>query len=97
MPIAGGFFLRFFPYVLVSHAIRKINKLGHPAICYLHPSELDPEQPRVPTLKWYHYYRLYCTEKKFRRLLSEYKFTSTKGWIEHEARAQNNMKIFFQC
>ena len=84
IPIAGGFYLRFLPHVFVSHAIKKINKMGHPAICYLHPSELDPEQPKVASLKWYHYYHLSITEKKFRRLLREFKFTSTRGWIEHE-------------
>ena len=84
IPIAGGFYLRFFPYRFIAHAIKKINKVNHPAVCYLHPWELDPEQPRISSLKWYYYYRLRSTEKKFKKLLKDFKFTSTRRWIEHE-------------
>lgn len=84
IPIAGGFYLRFFPYVFLSHAIRKINKGNYPAVCYLHPWELDPEQPRVSSLKWYHYHRLHSTEKKFKKLVRDFKFISTRSWIDHE-------------
>jgi polysaccharide deacetylase family protein (PEP-CTERM system associated) len=83
IPIAGGFYLRLFPYWLISHAIKKINKAGYPAVCYLHPWELDPGQPRIKSLKWYHYYRLGSTEKKFKRLLRDFKFISTRKWIEN--------------
>jgi len=86
IPIAGGFYLRFLPYRFVSYAIKKINKANHPAICYLHPWELDPKQPREKSLKWYHYYRLHSTERKFKQLLRDFKFTSTRRWIEDEGR-----------
>lgn len=84
IPIAGGFYLRFFPYRFIRHAIKKINKANHPAVCYLHPWELDPEQPRISSLKCYHYYRLHSTEKKFKKLLRDFEFTSTKRWINYE-------------
>jgi len=84
IPIAGGFYLRFFPYRFISYAIKKINKANHPAVCYLHPWELDPEQPREKSFKWYHYYRLHSTERKFKQLLRDFKFTSTREWIENE-------------
>ena len=83
IPIAGGFYLRFFPYRFISHAIKKINKTNHLAICYLHPWELDSEIPRIKSLAWYHYYRLASTEKKIKRLLKDFKFTSTKNFIEY--------------
>ena len=86
IPIAGGFYLRFFPYRFISYAIKKINKLNHPAVCYLHPWELDPKQPRIDSFKWYHYYRLSSTEKKFRRLLKDFKFISTKEWIQNNEK-----------
>lgn len=84
IPIAGGFYFRFLPYRFISHAIRKINESNHTAVCYLHPWELDPEQPRINSLKWYHYYRLGGVEKKFRQLLRDFKFTPTREWIENE-------------
>ncbi len=87
IPIAGGFYLRFFPYVLIRHAIRGLNKQGHVAVCYIHPWEFDPGKPRVDGLRWYHYYRLGGTEKKFRKLLADFTFTSTEEWIRNEGRA----------
>lgn len=86
VPIAGGFYLRFFPYGFISYAIKKINEKNQSAICYLHPWELDSQNPRISALKWYHYYRLGSTEKKFKQLLKNFKFTSTKGFIQNERR-----------
>jgi len=82
LPIAGGFYLRFFPYFFIKHAVRKINKMDKPAVCYLHPWELDPKQPRVSQLSWYHYYRLSATKEKFRKLLKDFKFTSVKEYFQ---------------
>jgi polysaccharide deacetylase family protein (PEP-CTERM system associated) len=67
IPIAGGFYLR----------------LGHPAIIYVHPWEFDLEQPRVKEVKGGHYYRLSSTERKFKKLLKDFKFDSIRGCILH--------------
>ncbi|MEA1957226.1 MAG: XrtA system polysaccharide deacetylase [Euryarchaeota archaeon] len=75
IPIAGGFYLRLFPYSFIKHAIRKINKMGQPVIFYIHPWEFDPKQPRIKELKWYHYYRLGSTERKFKKLLKDFNFS----------------------
>ena len=84
IPIAGGFYLRLFPYWFIKHAMKKINKMGQPAIFYIHPWEFDPKQPRIKELKWFHYYNLSNTEKKFRRLLNDFEFTSIRAWLEHK-------------
>jgi len=84
LPVAGGFYLRFFPYSFIKRAIEKINRQNQPAVCYLHPWELDQNQPRIKSLGWYHYWRLSSTEAKFRKLLEDFKFTSTRRWIELE-------------
>lgn len=81
IPIAGGFYLRFFPYRLLRFAMKKINKLNQPAVCYLHPWELDPGQRRIDSLGWYHYYRLSSTERKFRKLLTDFEFTSVRRYF----------------
>jgi polysaccharide deacetylase family protein (PEP-CTERM system associated) len=86
VPVAGGFYLRFFPYAFIRYALKNINKANNVAVCYIHPWELDPGKPRIDSLRWYHYYRLKTTEKKFQRLLKDFKFTSTYGWIKHERR-----------
>jgi polysaccharide deacetylase family protein (PEP-CTERM system associated) len=84
IPIAGGFYLRALPYVFIRHALKKLNREGNVAICYVHPWEFDPGKPRIDSLKWYHYYRLKSTEKKFRRLMQDFKFISTQDWIEYD-------------
>jgi polysaccharide deacetylase family protein (PEP-CTERM system associated) len=84
IPIAGGFYLRFLPYKFISYGIQKINRENFPAVCYIHPWELDPKHPRIRSLKWYHYYRLNATESKFMKLLRDFKFTSSRAWINLE-------------
>ena len=84
IPVAGGFYFRFFPYFFLSYALRKLNREGNVAVCYMHPWELDPGKPRVEGLKWYHYYRLSAMEGKFRKLVRDFRFISTQEWIENE-------------
>jgi polysaccharide deacetylase family protein (PEP-CTERM system associated) len=76
IPVAGGFYLRFLPYWFIKHAMKKINKMSKPAIIYVHPWEFDPKQPRINNLKFGHYYRLSTTERKFKKLLKDFKFSS---------------------
>jgi hypothetical protein len=48
LPVAGGGYLRLYPFALTCRAIQWLNrKRGLPAIVYLHPWELDPDQPRI--------------------------------------------------
>ena len=80
-PIAGGGYLRLFPYSLIKWGIRRINREGHPAIIYLHPWEFDPERPRqsVPLLtRFRHYVNLRKTEKKLRALLEDFNFAPVR-------------------
>lgn len=84
IPIAGGFYLRFFPYFFIKYAIKKINRMNQKSILYIHPWELDPDQPRENMIKWFHYYNLSNTEKKFRKLLKDFKFTSIKEGLSNE-------------
>ena len=86
IPVAGGFYLRFFPYFFIRYALKKINKKNQPAICYIHPWELDPDNPKIKSLKWYYYFNIKSTEKKFKKLLNDFRFTSTKEWIENAGK-----------
>ena len=83
IPIAGGFYLRFFPYLFIKHAMKKINKMGKSAIVYVHPWEFDQKQPRIKELNWLHYYNISSAEKKFKKLLKDFKFGSIQEWISH--------------
>jgi polysaccharide deacetylase family protein (PEP-CTERM system associated) len=91
IPFCGGFYFRFFPYRFVRFAVRSINRREkEPVMLYLHPWELDPEQPKPIGLRpgrFIQYHRLGQTESKLRRLLADFRFVSIldflkeKGWI----------------
>ena len=78
IPIAGGFYLRLFPYWYMKWGIKKMNKEGNPAMLYIHPKDLDPEMPRIKEYNWYYYYNLKSASKKFENLLKDFKFGSVK-------------------
>jgi len=85
IPVAGGGYFRLFPYFFISQSIRAINREGQPAILYFHPWEIDPQQPKISSSKFNefrHYNNLDQAEKKLKRLLGEFEFTSIRDVIE---------------
>jgi polysaccharide deacetylase family protein (PEP-CTERM system associated) len=86
IPVAGGAYLRVFPYWLTRWGIRQINSAGEPAIVYLHPWELDPEHPRIEASalsRFRHYANLDKTTARLGALCEDFKFTSLQGLL-HE-------------
>ncbi|MCB8817237.1 XrtA system polysaccharide deacetylase [Desulfosporosinus shakirovi] len=83
IPFAGGFYFRALPYPVISQCIKTVNKEGQPAIVYLHPREIDPEQPRL-TLSGkeslIHYYGINGCEQKLLRVLKKFEFTSIEKY-----------------
>ncbi|MDH3443091.1 MAG: DUF3473 domain-containing protein [Deltaproteobacteria bacterium] len=79
-PIAGGGYLRISPYTLTAAAIRKVNKREmQPVMVYLHPWELDPDQPRISSSwrsRFRHYQNLHSTEGKLNNLLRDFSFST---------------------
>ena len=47
-PIGGGGYFRILPYWFIKWGIKKLNKNGHPAVIYMHPYEIDPEDIKMP-------------------------------------------------
>jgi len=78
IPIAGGGYLRFFPYRFTRWAITQLNEREcQPAVVYLHPWEIDPEQPRIRASfvsRFRHYNNLKKTEARLRDLLQDFAF-----------------------
>jgi polysaccharide deacetylase family protein (PEP-CTERM system associated) len=77
LPAAGGGYFRLLPYALSRAAVRDCQRRGVPATFYIHPWEVDPDQPRldVPWLtRLRHYGGLKGTVKRLRWLLSEFHF-----------------------
>ena len=79
LPAGGGAYFRILPYALVTSALRGAERRGAPGTFYIHPWEVDPEQPRftVPvTTRLRHYGGLGRTTRRLRRLLSTFRFGS---------------------
>jgi polysaccharide deacetylase family protein (PEP-CTERM system associated) len=78
LPVAGGGYFRLLPYAWTKWGIARLNRAERrPAVFYLHPWELDAEQPRLPcrTLsRVRHYGNLARTEARLRRLLRDFQF-----------------------
>lgn len=78
LPVAGGGYLRLFPLLLTKKAIQRINeKEGNMAIVYLHPWEIDIDQPRLNGCwksRFRHYINLKSTLPKLKNFLNEFRF-----------------------
>lgn len=86
LPIGGGGYFRILPYAWTRWGISRLNAVEQlPAIFYLHPWEIDDEQPRLeaPALgRFRHYCNLDKTEQRLRLLLSEFAFTTLASVLD---------------
>ena len=76
-PAAGGAYLRLLPLTLIRSALSESAKRGVPATFYIHPWELDPDQPRLATswpTRLRHYGGLARTADRVGALLEEFQF-----------------------
>ena len=78
LPVAGGFYLRFLPYFFLKWGIKKMNKNGYPAMCFLHPRDLDLGMPAIEEYSWDYYWGIKSALKKFESLLKNFKFASVR-------------------
>lgn len=98
LPVSGGGYFRLLPYALLRAGLRKLNRrLQRPFVFYLHPWEIDPDQPRIEASllsRVRHYTNLERCEQRLRHLLSEFRFTTvcevlaSAGLLEGEPRPQ---------
>lgn len=85
LPIAGGGYFRLFPYWFFSWCLKRINRAGRPFIFYLHPWEIDPDQPRIEASAlstFRHYNNLDVCEQRLRRLVKEFRFQTVSSTLE---------------
>lgn len=83
IPIAGGSYLRLFPYLFIRWGIKQLNQAGQAAVVYLHPYELDPTDLGIGNSSCINISRLTrltqglgrgVMERKLRRLLNDFSF-----------------------
>jgi polysaccharide deacetylase family protein (PEP-CTERM system associated) len=68
-----GLYFRLFPVWVIRRKILNDNQVGRPVILYLHPREIDIDQPRLPLRgfeKLIHYWGIRGCEDKLRAILS---------------------------
>ena len=77
VPIGGGYF-RLYPLWWTLSCLRRIRRLGQPSMLYVHPWEIDPEQPRLVAGtrlgRFRHYVNLASNERKLDTLLRRLPF-----------------------
>ena len=77
-PVAGGGYFRILPYAWTRWGIARINRRERrPAIFYMHPWEIDPDQPRLSAgflSRFRHYRNLDKTEARLRQLVADFPF-----------------------
>jgi polysaccharide deacetylase family protein (PEP-CTERM system associated) len=86
LPIAGGGYFRLFPYWFTKYAFNKINNNeNEPFIFYLHPWEIDPEQPKIKgsmLSRFRHYNNLHKCKDRLEKLLTDFEFSSAYNVLE---------------
>ena len=89
LPAAGGAYLRVLPPALVHRAITEATRRGTPAMCYVHPWEIDAHQPRLPVglvTRFRHYTGLAGVYQRLNALFGRVSFRSVQQYrAEHGA------------
>jgi hypothetical protein len=79
LPAAGGAYFRILPYALTRAAFEDCEREGVSGMFYVHPWEVDPDQPRIRAplgARLRHYTGLRRTMDRLDRLLGRFRFTS---------------------
>lgn len=87
IPFTGGFYLRALPYKLIEMGIKCVNKEGYPAVCYIHPREIDPQQPHLKLNfkeNIIHNFGINGCEDKLEKLCKNNQFVSIKDYYKKE-------------
>lgn len=77
LAVAGGAYLRLLPTAFLLRAYRNIAASGNPLVLYIHPWELDVQQPRVALgmlTSVRHYWGTARSEQKLREIFSRFEF-----------------------
>jgi polysaccharide deacetylase family protein (PEP-CTERM system associated) len=77
LPWGGGGYFRLFPFRLFKHGVQSILKKRGVYLFYLHPWEIDPEQPSVKdvpfTYRMRHYMNMKSTYSKLMAFIEKFK------------------------
>ena len=69
LPVGGGGYFRIYPFRFTRWCLRRLEKQQQPLMFYIHPWEVDPDQPRLRASfksRFRHYRNLHRTLGKAR-------------------------------
>ncbi len=85
MIFSGGGYLRLLPTSVITLLSDRLARPEAPIIYYIHPREIDPEQPRLPmpfTRRFRSYVNLATTRNKLETLFARYRFERMIDWVD---------------
>jgi polysaccharide deacetylase family protein (PEP-CTERM system associated) len=85
VPVAGGGYFRLFPYGASKIFLKRLERQGSTFVIYLHPWEIDPDQPRMKgpwVSQFRHYLNLGRTQQRLSRLLADFRFRPIKEAVK---------------
>ncbi len=83
----GGGYFRLFPKQFILKMAKRMGQTGRPLILYIHPRDMDTEQPQIkfPFLRHLrHYINISTTEQKLDSISGRFNFTSFEKVIADE-------------
>ncbi len=97
-PLGGGGYFRLIPFPLFRAGVEYLLKREDAYLFYLHPWEVDPEQPRVTDIplsyRFRHYNNLHKTHSRLKRLvgsLGHCRFTTCRRYLHgHYPEGKND-------
>jgi polysaccharide deacetylase family protein (PEP-CTERM system associated) len=100
LPVAGGGYFRLYPYWLTRYFYTSLNKQSKSFAFYLHPWEIDPNQPRVKTSlfsTFRHYNNLNKCRDRLIQLLKDFDFINMDQMLELNGlyAPENNITISY--
>ena len=82
---SGGGYLRLLPTSVITFLADRLAQPDAPIIYYIHPREIDVEQPRLPMplkRQFRSYVNLSSTRGKIAALCQRYEFERMIDWVE---------------
>ncbi len=100
LPVGGGGYLRIFPFWYTRLGVARAAQEGLPLVAYIHPWEVDADQPRLPgrlTSRLRHYTNLSRTYGRLQHLLELGTFSSfRKSGLDVTAREIERQSLTVQ-
>ncbi len=99
VPVGGGGYLRLFPWAVTSRLLRQIRQAGRPLNVYLHPWEVDVDQPRIAASlksRFRHYQNMRTMAPKLSKLLTEFRLGTMTDVLDSYRGGPNEQKAHSQ-